>query len=252
MIITITNQKGGIGKTTTAQNLGYGLAQRGYKVLLIDLDAQGNLTLATNSNQLFKGSYDLLTNNAKVNECIQPLSNNLDIIIGGLELATLDIELNGVGKEYRLKEALEPIKKYYDFIVADTPPSLNITTVNALTVADRVLIPCQADIFSLDAVRQLYNKTFMVVKKYTNNNIILDGILLTRYNDRNILTREITEKFKELATELNTKLYNAKIREAIAIKESQTTRQDIFNYAGKSKVANDYNEFIDEFLKGVE
>lgn len=252
MILTVTNQKGGIGKTTTAQNLGYGLAQRGYKVLLIDLDAQSNLTLATNSNQAYKNSYDLMTKKAAATECIQPLTTNLDIIAGSLDLATLDIELNMLGKEYRLKEALDPIKNDYQFIVIDTPPSLNIITVNSLTAADRVLIPCQADIFSLDAVRQLNNKTIAIVKRYTNSNLKIDGLLLTRYNDRNILTREITEKFNELATELNTKLYKARIREAIAIKESQTTRRDIFTYAKNSKVANDYKAFIDEFLKGVE
>lgn len=252
MIITVTNQKGGIGKTTTTQNLGFGLSQRGYKVLLIDLDAQRNLTLATKSNQAFKNSYDLITKNATVNEVIQPLNSNLDIINGDLNLSTLDLELTEIGKEYRLKEVLEPIKNNYDFIIIDTPPALNIITVNALTVADRVLIPCQADIFTLDAVRQLNNKTLSVVKKYTNNKLIIDGLLLTRYNDRNILTKEITQKFKELADELGTKLYNARIREAIAVKESQTTRQDIFNYAVKSKVANDFKEFIDEFLKGVQ
>ena len=252
MILTVTNQKGGIGKTTTTHNLGFGLAQRGYKVLLIDLDAQRNLTIATNSNQEYKTSYDLLTKRASVKECIHPLNDNIDIINGVFDLATLDIELNAIGKEYRLKEAITPIINEYDFIIIDTPPVLNITTVNALTVADRVLIPCQADIFSLDAVRQLYLQTVRVVQKYTNSNLKIDGILLTRYNDRNILTKEITQAFNDLATELNTRLYNARIREAIAIKESQTRRKDIFTYNSKSKVANDYKAFIDEFLKGVE
>ena len=251
MIITITNQKGGIGKTTTAHNLGYGLAQRGFKVLLVDLDGQKNLTMATRSNQAFKNSYDLMTKRATAKECIQPLNDNIDIINGSLDLATLDIELNDIGKEYRLKEMLEPIKNDYDFIIIDTPPTLNIITVNALTCADRVLIPCEADIFSLDAVSTLHNKTIEVVKKYTNSNLKTDGILLTKYNDRTILAREITEKYKELADSIGTKLYNVKIRRANAIDESHTRRQDIFSYARKSKVANDYNEFIDEFLKGV-
>lgn len=251
MIITITNQKGGIGKTTTAHNMGYGLAQRGYKVLLIDLDGQKNLTLATRSNQTFKNSYDLMTKKATAKECIHPIGENIDIINGSLDLATLDIELNNIGKEYRLKETLEPVKNNYDFIIIDTPPTLNIITVNALTCADRVLIPCEADIFSLDAVKTLHNKTIEVVRKYTNSNLKTDGILLTKYNDRTILSREITEKYKELAEDIGTRLYNAKIRRATAIDESHARRQDIFTYARKSKVANDYKEFIDEFLKGL-
>lgn len=251
MIITVTNQKGGIGKTTVTQALGYGLANRGYKTLLVDLDAQSNLTLAVDGNRAVKTSYDLMTRKATAKEVIQPLAEHLDIIAGSLDLSALDLELNEIGKEYRLKEALEPIKSEYDFIIIDTPPALNITTVNALATADRVLIPAQADIFSLDAVRQLNAKTIQLIKRYANNSLKIDGLLLTRYNGRNILTKEITTAFNDLARELNTKLYKARIREAIAVKESQTARQDIFTYAGKSNVTNDFNEFIDEFIKGV-
>ena len=248
MILTITNQKGGIGKTTTAQNLGFGLAGKGYKTLLIDLDGQRNLTIAAGANQDHTGSYEMMLNQASAKECIQHLTDNLDIITGNLALVQLDIQLVEMGKEYRLKEQLEPLKNAYDYIIIDTPPTLNITTMNALTAADSVLIPCQADIFSVDAVLQLYENTIKTVQKYTNPALKINGILLTRYNDRNILTRDITAKYEELAKMLKTHLYNAKIREAIAVKESQAVQQDILSYSGNSKVANDYRAFIEEFL----
>ena len=251
MIVTITNQKGGIGKSTTALNLGYGLRNKGYKVLLIDLDAQANLTSTTTANEEHKNSYDLMTGKATVKQCIQPLDDNIDIITAVLDLATLDLELNKLGKEQILKEALEPIKANYDFIIIDTPPSLGIATVNALTTADRVLIPGQADKYSLEAVRSLYDKTINVIRHYTNPGLIIDGILLTRYKARTNITKQITEIFSQEAEAMGTKLYNAKIREASAIGESQATRQDIFSYDGKSNVASDFKAFTDEFLEGI-
>jgi chromosome partitioning protein len=153
-----------------------------------------------------------------------------------------------VGKEYKLTEALESVKGDYDYIIIDTPPALSILTVNALTVADKVIIPAQADLFSLEAIRQL-NSTIQTIKRYTNKNLSIAGILLTRYNNRNILTQELTEVLNTTAEYLQTKVFKSTIREAVAIKESQTQKQDIFTYSPESNVAGDYMNLVEEVIK---
>lgn len=248
MIITITNQKGGVAKSTTSQNLGAGLANRGYKVLLIDLDAQANLTLSCGVKEPAKTVYSILKDKTLTADAITPIKENLSLIPASLALSTADLELNGVGKEYKLAEALESIKGDYDYIIIDTPPALSILTVNALTVADKVIIPAQADLFSLEAIKQLYN-TIETIKRYTNKDLTIAGILLARYNNRNILTQELTEVLNSTADYLKTKVFKHTIREAVAIKESQARKQDIFTYSPESNVAGDYNGFVEEVIK---
>lgn len=248
MIITITNQKGGVAKSTTSQNLGAGLANRGYKVLLIDLDAQANLTLSCGVKEPAKTVYSILKDKTLTADAITPIKENLSLIPASLALSTADLELNGVGKEYKLAEALESVKNDYDYIIIDTPPALSILTVNALTVADKVIIPAQADLFSLEAIKQL-NGTIETIKKYTNRSLTIAGILLTRYNNRNILTQELTEVLNNTADYLQTKVFKHSIREAVAIKESQARKQDIFTYSPESNVAGDYNGFVEEVIK---
>lgn len=248
MIITITNQKGGVAKSTTSQNLGAGLANRGYKVLLIDLDAQANLTLSCGEKEPAKTVYSILKDKTLTADAITPIKENLSLIPASLALSTADLELNGVGKEYKLAEALESVKNDYDYIIIDTPPALSILTVNALTVADKVIIPAQADLFSLEAIKQL-NGTIETIKKYTNRSLTIAGILLTRYNNRNILTQELTEVLNNTADYLQTKVFKHSIREAVAIKESQARKQDIFTYSPESNVAGDYNGFVEEVIK---
>lgn len=158
------------------------------------------------------------------------------------------MQLTEMGKEYRLKEALEPVKNNYDYIVIDTPPALGILTINALTAADDIIIPAQADIYSIDAIGQL-SSTVKAVKQYTNSKLSIKGILLTRYSDRTILSRDLADMIQRTAEQLSTKLFNATIREAIGIKEAQAQKQDIFSYSGNSKVAADYMQFVEEFLE---
>lgn len=248
MIITVTNQKGGVSKSTTSQNLGAGLAKRGYKVLLIDLDAQANLTLSCGVKEPKDTVYTILKDKTKTKAVVMPIKDNLYIIPASLALSTADLELNEVGKEYKLAEALEGIKADYDYIIIDTPPALSILTVNALTVADKVIIPAQADLFSLEAIKQL-NNTIETIKRYTNKNLSIAGILLARYNNRNILTQELTEVLNNTAKYLNTKVFKSTIREAIAIKEAQARKQDIFEYSPECNVASDYMELVDEVIK---
>lgn len=246
-ILAIINQKGGVGKSTTAQAIGSGLFLKGYKVLFIDLDAQGNITYSLGAKKSHNTILQVLTNDAKAVDCIQHTEQG-DIIQSSPILSGADTIIIKTGKEYRLKEALEPIKSNYDFIIIDTPPALSILTVNALTACNGVIIPAQADIFSLQGIGQLYD-TIKTVKQYCNPELSIKGILLTRYNSRTILSREVAEQIKLTAKELHTKLYRTKIRECTALKEAQASKQSIYTYAGKSNASLDYQELLKEILK---
>src|SRR5699024_10958098 len=163
-------------------------------------------------------------------------------------LAGIDLEIQDIGKEYRLKRALDDVKANYDYIVIDTPPTLNLLTVNALTASDYVVIPTQADILSLQALGQLSN-TIDAVREYTNAGLKIAGIVLTRHNTRTILTSTITNMLEGTAKELDTKVFNAKIREAVAIKEAQAQRTNFFEYDKGSKVYNDITQLINEIIE---
>jgi len=248
-VITVTNQKGGIGKSTTAHQIGAGYSSlTGYRTLLVDIDPQANLTIATGANRAKKSTYELLTGKATAREVIQPIKEKLDIMPASNQLSRIAIELNETGKEYRLREKLEPLYGEYDRIIIDTPPALSILTVTALTVAKRVVIPAQADLFSLEAIKELAD-TLGIVRKYTNPALTVEGVLLTRYQPRSILTQELTELIDDTAAMLSTKVFKTKIREAIAIKEAQAMHEDIFSYAPKSKVAADYRAFFRELTE---
>lgn len=169
------------------------------------------------------------------------------MIAANKALAGADAFIADTGKEYRLKEALESIKGRYDYIIVDTPPALGILTVNALTACDSVIIPAQADIYSLQGIEQLA-ETMKPVKKYCNPALRIEGILLTRYSPRSVLSREVAELAEQLAAKLNTKLFKATIREAIAVKEAQISQQSLYSYAPKAKVTEDYTALIDELI----
>ena len=248
-IISIINQKGGVGKSTTALALGAGLSIKGYRVLFIDLDAQGNLsyTLGADATGLSgNSSFELLTGTATGKVAVQKTEQGA-VIASSPALAGADTVIVTVGKEYRLQEALEVLKPDYDYIIIDTPPSLGILTVNALTACTGAIIPAQADIYSLQGINQLYN-TMQTVKKYCNPQLRVMGILLTRYSSRAIISREVAEMTEILAEELKTKLYKTKIRETIAVKEAQARRKNIYEYAPKSNAAADYMNFVDEVI----
>lgn len=246
-IIAITNQKGGVGKSTTAHALGAGLTLKGYSVLFVDLDPQGNLTYTMQANAAEATAYELLTNRAAVADVIQHTAQG-DIIPAGEALSGADMALTATGKEYRLRDALASIRGGYDFIVIDTPPALGTLTVNALTAAGSLIIPAQADIFSLQGIGQL-NATIQAVQTYCNPSLKLDGVLLTRHSGRAVLTRDMADLIKDTAEQLGTAVYSTVIREGIAIKEAQANRQSIYAYAPKSKAAADYTAFVNEYLE---
>lgn len=247
-IITIINQKGGVGKSTTANAVGAGLSLQGYKVLYIDMDGQGNLSYSLNANNPYLSTMEVLTGTAKAEEAIIHTPQG-DIIPASTSLALADTTLEGIGKEYKLKEAIEPLHAKYDYVIIDTPPSLGIVTINALTASNSVIIPSQADIYSIQGIGNL-SHTIDTIRKYTNKELEIKGILVTRYSSRANLSKEVVTTLEKLASQLNTKVFDTKIRECISLKEAQAKRIDIFMYAPKSNATTDYDNLIKEILKG--
>ncbi len=247
--IAIANQKGGVAKTTTTHALAAGLSEKGFKVLAVDLDPQGNLSSACGAECFNVPTvYELLKGTAKPKEALQHI-NSYDIIPSNIMLAGSEQELTQTGKEHRLKESLVSIARKYDYILVDTPPSLGILTVNAFTFANKILIPTTAGIFATAGIKQL-SDTVKNVQKYCNPDIQIMGILFTRYNPRTNISKEIKELAGQIGKYISAPVYKTFIRSAVAVEESQAQKEDIFSYAGKSTVAEDYRAFIEEMLKG--
>ena len=245
-IYAVINQKGGVGKSTTAEALTAGLSLKGFKCLAIDLDAQGNLSYTAKAKTDGATALGVLMGEVKIQDAIQHTSRG-DIIAASKALSGADAFITNTGKEYRLKEALESLQEAYDYIVIDTPPALGILTINALTACHSVIIPAQADIYSLQGIDQL-SDTMQPVKKYCNPSLNISGILLTRYSPRAVLSREVAEIAEQLAARLKTKVFKTAIRENISVKEAQISQQSIFDYAPNSNAAKDYTAFIDELI----
>lgn len=244
--LAIINQKGGVGKSTTALAIGAGLILKGYRVLSIDLDAQGNLSYTMRATTQDYNILRVLQNPKAIKEEVQHTEQG-DIIAGSPFLSGADTLITQTGKEYRLKEALETIAGEYDYCIVDTPPALGILTINALTACTGVIIPSQADIYSLQGIAQL-NNTIEAVRKYCNPSLTIKGIVLTRFNGRSIIRKEVAEMLEQTAEQFQTKLYNSRIRECTALVEAQATRQSIYNYSPKSNATADYKALVNEIL----
>lgn len=249
IVLAIANQKGGVGKSTTANALGAGLARRGNKVLYVDLDAQGNLSYSMDAVGKPLTSLEVLTGMATATEAITKTAQG-DVIPASPALTSADLLITDTGKEYRLKEALMEVSDDYDIIVLDSPPALGVLTVNALTASQTVIIPAQADAYSLQGIG-LLSQTIQAVQKYCNPNLTVGGILATRYSSRTVLAKDMSDLLSQTAKEMDTKFYKARIRECVAIREAQASQTDIFTYAPKSNAVEDYSAFIDEVLEDI-
>lgn len=248
--IAVANQKGGVGKTTTASALIYGLSNHGYKVLAIDLDPQGNLSDSCNAEMYeFPTIYELLTNRATQDEVIQH-KLGFDIIPSNIMLAGAEQEISQTGKEHKLKESIEEYSDSYDYVIIDTPPSLGILTVNAFTCANEIIIPTTAGIFAANGIQQL-NNTVKNVKKYCNPNLQITGILLTRFNPRTNISKKLKELTEQLSQHIDAPIFETYIRNGIAIEEAQANHMDIYTYNENSNVSEDYKAFVAEYLRGA-
>ncbi len=244
--VTIINKKGGVAKTTTALALGARLMELGHRVLHIDLDSQANMTMTLEADMEQKNILGVLLQQTSLKDAIQHTRLG-DIVPAALALAGADGVLTETGKEYRLQEALDDIKDDYDDIVIDTPPSIGVLSINAMTASDWLVIPAQADMYSRDGLLQLH-RAIEKDRKYCNRDLKVAGILLTRYSSRNVLSKNLKTVFEDIAEKMETRVFDATIRENISIKEAQVMHRTIFDYAPTSNGANDYVAFVTELL----
>jgi len=215
----------------------------------VDLDPQGNMTYAMAADPAGPTSLDMMLNGTDALLVIQQ-GDQGDIIPASTDLIRSNTLLNLPTREYRLRESLKPIRKAYDYIVIDTPPALNILTINAMTAATGLVIPTQADIFSIHGIGQLYD-TIQATRNHSNPDLAIIGILMTRHNPRTILSRDLEKTMRDIAKKLDTKIFKTTIRECIALREAQILQKDIFTYSPRSNAAKDYAALVGEITKGA-
>ena len=254
-VISLVNQKGGVGKTTTSINLSASLAVEGKRILLIDLDPQGNATTGVgfNKGDIDKSVYDVFSDNATIKEVILKTKfKNLDILPSSLQLAGIDIELMERGREdpsfqkaFQFKNRLDECINDYDFIIVDCPPSLGLITTNALAASDSVIIPVQCEFFALEGITQLLN-AIMLTKKKLNPNLKLEGVLLTMFDSKTNLSIEVIEEIRSYFKE---KVYTTIIPRLIRLAEAPSHGKPIIAYDPKSKGSLAYLNLAKEVIE---
>ena len=250
-IISIANQKGGVGKTTTSINLSTILAKKGKKVLMIDADPQGNASSGVGIDKEVEESvYDILINDTEIEKVVKKTEiKNLWVCPSNINLAGAEVELvSMMSREYRMKEKLDLIKDQYDYIIIDCPPSLGLITLNAFTASNSVLIPVQCEYYALEGLGQLIN-TINLVKKHLNKTIEIEGALLTMYDARTNLSNQVVQEVKKY---FNDKVYKNVIPRNVKLSEAPSYGMPISIYDPRSKGAKSYEKFVKEFLKNNE
>lgn len=244
-VIAVTNQKGGVGKTTTCSALCGGLALQGRKVLAVDLDPQGNLSfsLGVEPDDNFT-IYDVLKGNCDLADAVQS-GAGCDVVPSNILLSGLELEMTGVGREYVLREQLSEVANDYDYIILDTPPALSVLTINAYTASDELVIPMLCEILSLQGIAQL-KQTIFAVQRYYNKSLCVRGILLNKYNPRLTLTKEVEDLAGMIAQQLETTIFKTRISASVCIAEAPAHGESIMTYSPKSKAAREYRDFIAE------
>ncbi len=255
----MVNQKGGVGKTTTTVNLGAALAAKGKRVLLIDIDAQSNLTThlglgakedGVDLNEAPQGGpeltiYDVLKGGKKIQDVIIKRSESLAVVPSSLLLSAADLELGGVvGRELLLKRAIEKVRDQYDVILIDCPPTLGLLSLNALAAVDKVIVPVQSEYLALHGVRQLLD-TIDQVRNVYNQNLVVGGVLICLHDSRKRLARAVADTIRAYFGQL---VFSTIIRENVALAEAPAKGQTIFEYMPKSSGAEDYSALAEEVL----
>lgn len=246
--IAIVNQKGGVGKSTTAVNLSAGLAEKKNKVLLIDIDPQGNASsgLGIEKAEAEYTIYDLLIESEPANKAIRASeSKNLDIIPANIELAGAEIELVSImSRESRLKKSLQTVDSNYDYIIIDCPPSLGLLTLNALTAADSVMVPIQCEYYALEGLGQLMN-TIELVRKNLNSDLRIEGVLMTMYDARTNLSEQVIDEVKDYFSDL---VFKTIIPRNVRLSEAPSFGKAILDYSSSSKGAEAYRKLAEEVI----
>lgn len=253
-IIAVTNQKGGVGKSATAQAIAAACALMGYRTLLVDLDPQGNTTttFADIAAKKHPTIFGALMRENRPRDVWMDTPFNFELMPSSPMLAQADLYLTETGKEFRLKEVLAELhrERDYDFIVIDTQPALGVLVVNALAAADTVVIPTTGDLYAMQGVRQLYD-TIKTVRKYCNPDLKIGGILFTQFDGRRNLTKEVYDLAEDLSIQMNTRVFRTKIRNSQAVRDAQAIHTTLFKYAPKSTAARDYRDFTEELIYKV-
>ncbi len=247
-IMAIANQKGGVGKTTTVVNLSCSISAKGKRVLMVDIDPQGNTTsgIGLDKDHMENTIYDVLLNDENIRDCIQQTEyERLSILPANIDLAGAEIELVSVERrEYRLKDALSSVRDEYDFILIDCPPSLGLLTLNALSAADAVLVPIQCEYYALEGLTQLMN-TISLVQKGLNKELVIDGVVLTMFDGRTNLSIQVVDEVKKY---FRNKVYRSVIPRNIRLGEAPSYGQPIRVYDPRSKGAEAYEDLAEEVI----
>jgi chromosome partitioning protein len=246
-VIAFANQKGGVAKTTTTLNLGVAFAEQGLRVLLIDLDPQGNLTMSQglNPDSIERSMFDVLVHRLPIDEVIQEAE--VDLAVSSIDLAGAELALSSlIGRERALEKALEPVKERYDYVLVDTPPSLGLLTINALVASNGVIVPVQCEYLSLRGLVQLEN-TLSMIRENLNPDVEIQGILPTMFDNRTLHSREAVEILEENFGEL---VFGTKIRKTIRYAEAPVKGSSVLKYDPSGSAAEAYRELAKEVLNG--
>lgn len=249
-IIAITNQKGGVGKTTTSCSLACGLAMNQKRVLAVDLDPQGNLGFSLGLEiETGASIYEVFKGTATLQEAIRS-TKHCDVISSNILLSGMELELTEAQRECMLKKILSTVTGYYDYIIIDTPPALNLLTVNAYAAANYLIIPMVPEILSLVGVSQI-KETINSVRSAVNPSLVILGILLNKYNSRTLLSQEVKEMAESIASQINTSVFHTQIRCGVAAAEAPAQGLNLFDYAPRSNPAKDYKALVAEVTERI-